>query len=197
MRSPDRQRLWAPRFWGAWLRFAWLKLRHPHVVTHGIVFLGRGVELRCTRGLGHLEIGRMVWIGAGTAIRCHEGHLRVGDRVVFGGGDTVNCYLDVEIGDDCLFADDVYVGDFDHRYDDPDVPIQRQGIVKTPVRIGRDCWIGEKVSILRGTTLGAGSVVGAQSVVRGRFEERSVVVGNPGRVVKRRGEGTDPGRPAS
>ena len=186
--EPAHQRLWAPRFWALWLRFLWLKLRQPHVVTHGIVFLGRGVEIRCRRGLGHLELGRGVWVGAGTAIRCHEGYLRIGDRVVFGGGDTINCYLDVEVGDECLFADDVYIGDFDHRYEDPDVPIQRQGIVKSPVRLGADCWIGEKVTILRGTTIGRGSVVGAHSVVRGRFEDGSVIVGNPGRVVKRRGE---------
>jgi len=187
VRGLIRHRMHTPRFWALGLRFLWFKLRNPHIVTHGMVFLARGAEVRCARGLGHMEIGRMVWIGRGTAIRCHEGFLRVGDRVVFGGEDTVNCYLDVEIGDDCLFADRVYVGDFDHRYDDPDRPIQQQGIVKSPVRIGPDCWIGEKATVLRGTTIGRGSVVGAATVVHGRVPERSVVVGNPGRVAKRRG----------
>jgi acetyltransferase-like isoleucine patch superfamily enzyme len=106
--------------------------------------------------------------------------------VVFGGRDTVNCYLDVEIGEDCIFADDVYVGDFDHRTDDPAIPIQRQGIVKSPVRLGGDCWIGTKAVILRGTAVGPGSIVGAAAVVKGRFPERSVIVGNPGRVAKTR-----------
>jgi acetyltransferase-like isoleucine patch superfamily enzyme len=92
----------------------------------------------------------------------------------------------VEIGDDCIFADDVYVGDFDHRTDDLETPIQEQGIVKTPVRIGPDCWVGIKAVILRGTTLGPGSVVGASAVVRGRFEPGSVIVGNPARVARTR-----------
>lgn len=169
------------------LRFAWFKIRNPHVVTRGRVFLARGVELRCRRGLGHMELGGDVWIGRGTAIRCHEGFLRIGDRVVFGGEDTVNCYLEVDIGDDCLLADRVYIGDFDHRYAELDTPIQRQGIVKSPVRVGADCWIGEKATILRGATLGPGSVVGAATVVRGRYPPGSVIVGNPGRVVRRRG----------
>ena len=173
--------------WGMLLRYLWFRLRNPHVVVHGMVYIAPDVEIRCTRGLGHLEIGRGVWIGRGTAIRCHEGYLRIGDRVVFGGRDTVNCYLDVEIGDDALFADDVYVVDFDHRTEDLERPIQQQGIVKSPVRIGRDCWIGTKAVILRGTTLGDGSVVGAASVLRGRFPDRSVVVGAPGRIVRRRG----------
>ncbi len=187
LRELVRRRMYAPRFWLLALRYLWFRLRNPHVVTRGMVYLAAGVELRCTRGLGHLELGRDVWIGRGTAIRCHEGFLRIGDGVVFGGGDTVNCFLDVEIGDDCLFADLVYVGDFDHRYEDPETPIQRQGIVKSPVRIGRDCWIGHKATILRGTTVGDGSVIGASAVVHGRHPPLSVLVGNPARLVKRRG----------
>jgi acetyltransferase-like isoleucine patch superfamily enzyme len=178
--------MYAPKFWAMGLRYVWFRLRNPHVLTHGMVYMDRGVELRCRRGLGHMEIGRDVWIGRGTAIRCHEGFLSIGDGVVFGGDDTVNCYLDVEIGDDCIFADDVYVGDFDHRTDDPEVPIQQQGIVKSPVRLGPDCWIGTKAVVLRGTTIGAGSVVGASAVVRGAFQEGSILVGNPARVAKTR-----------
>lgn len=180
--------MYAPRFWAMCLRYLWFRVRNPRVVTRGMVYMARGVELRCRSGLGHMEIGRGVWIGRGTAIRCHEGYLRIGDGVVFGGRDTVNCYLDVEIGDDCIFADEVYVGDFDHRTDDPHTPIQRQGIVKSPVRLERDVWIGTKAVILRGTSLGEGSVVGAGAVVRGRFPARSVVVGNPARVAKKRAE---------
>ena len=187
MDALPRGRVRGPRFWGYRLRFLWFRLRNPHVITRGMVFLSRGTEVRCTPGMGHLEIGRDVWVGRGTAIRCQEGFLRIGDGVVLGGRDTVNCYLEVDIGPDCIFADDVYVGDFDHRYREAGVPIQRQGIVKSPVRVGADCWIGTKVTILRGATIGAGSVVGAGAVVRGRIPERSVVVGRPGRVIKRRG----------
>lgn len=181
-----RRRMLGPRFWAMGLRYLWFRLRSPHVMTHGMVYMARGAELRCRRGLGHMEIGREVWIGRGTAIRCHEGFLKVGDGVVFGGRDTINCYLDVEIGDDCIFADEVYVGDFDHRTDDPETPIQHQGIVKSPVRLGNDCWLGTKSVVLRGTSIGAGSVVGAAAVVRGRFPERSVIVGNPARVARTR-----------
>jgi acetyltransferase-like isoleucine patch superfamily enzyme len=186
VRSLIRRRMYTPRFWAMGLRYLWLRLRRPWIVTNGMVFMARGVEIRCTRGLGHLEIGREVWIGRGTAIRCHEGFLRVGDGVVFGGRDTVNCYMHVEIGDHCILADDVYVGDFDHRTDDLEVRIQDQGIVKSPVRIGAGCWLGTKAVILRGTTIGAGSVVGAAAVVRGRHPDRAVLVGSPAREAHRR-----------
>ncbi len=182
-----RNRMYAPRYWGPALRFLWFRFRNPHIVTRGFVFLARGAEVYCRPGFGHMELGRFVWVGPGTALRCHEGILVVGDKVVFGGRTTVNAYLHVEIGDECLFGDMVHVTDFDHRYEDPSVPIRKQGIVKTPVRIGRDCWVGEKATILRGSRLGDGCVVGAQTVVKGDYPGGSVIVGAPGRVVKRRG----------
>jgi acetyltransferase-like isoleucine patch superfamily enzyme len=183
-----RNRMARPRYLRLWLRYVWrFKVRYRHIVTRGMVFVDRRAEVYCRRGLGHMELGRWVWIGAGNALRCHEGFFRIGDKVVFGASNTLNGYLDVDVGDDCIFADWIYVTDFDHVYDDPAVPIRRQGIVKSPVRIEADCWIGEKASILRGVTVGRGSVVGAQTVVNRDVPPRSVVVGNPGRVVKRRG----------
>jgi acetyltransferase-like isoleucine patch superfamily enzyme len=171
------------------LRYFWrFKIRNRHIETSGIVHVARGAHIYCRRGLAHMEFGRDVWIGAGTNIRCHEGYMRIGDRVVFGGSNTVNAYLDVEIGNDVIFADWIYVTDFDHRYQKTGVRIQDQGIIKSPVRIGPDCWIGEKASILRGSTVGKGSVIGAQTVVKGDIPAYSVAVGAPARVIKRRQE---------
>ena len=66
------------------------------------------------------------------------------------------------------------------------MPIKDQGIVKSPVRVGPDCWLGVKVTVLRGVTVGAGSVVAAHAVVNKDVPPISVVVGIPGRVVKNR-----------
>lgn len=51
--------------------------------------------------------------------------------------------------------------------------------------IGRNCFIGCNTIILKGTELGDGCVVGAGAVVSGKFEANSVIVGNPGRVVRK------------
>ncbi|TQM14906.1 acyltransferase [Pseudonocardia kunmingensis] len=170
------------RYWRL-LRF---RLANPHVVLRGMVFLGKRVEVEARRGYGRLEIGRWVHIGDGTAIRCHEGSTRIGDKVVFGRHNTVNCYLDVEIGAATLVADWVYVTDFDHRTDDVHAPIKDQGIVKSPVRIGPDCWLGVKVSVLRGSRIGRGAVLGAHAVVRGDVPEYTIAVGAPARAVRDR-----------
>jgi len=188
LRFVRRNRLYLPRYWVLGLRYLWrFKLLNRHIVTQGMVFVARGAEVSCRRGLGHLELGRWVWIGKGNAVRCHEGFMRIGDKTVFGSNVTVDGYLDVEIGRECLLAEGTYVTDFDHEYRDPTTPIRKQGIVKSRTRIGDDCWIGHAATILRGSNVGRGSVVGASSVVKGEVPSYSVVAGSPARVVKRRG----------
>lgn len=120
------------RYWRL-LRF---KLANPHIITRGMVFLGKGVEIHATPELAQLEIGRWVHIGDKNTIRAHEGSLRFGDKVVLGRDNVINTYLDIEIGDSVLMADWCYICDFDHRMDDITLPIKDQGIIKSPVRIG-------------------------------------------------------------
>ena len=183
-----RNRAWSWWYLQRYWRFFWWRLRNRHVVTEGFVFLGRRVELSARKGYGRLVLGRWVHVGDGNALRCHEGNLRIGDKCVFGKDNTVNCYLDIEFGEATIVADWVYVCDFDHVYDDIHTLIKDQGIVKSPVRIGPDCWVGVKATVLRGVTVGRGSVLAAHTVVTRDVPPRSVVAGVPGRVVKDRAQ---------
>jgi len=181
-----RNRAYTPwyllRFW----RMLRVRLTSPDVVLRGPVFLDRGAELYARRGYGRLVVGAWVHLGAGTALRCHEGTLRVGSRGTFGRLTSVNCYLDVEIGEGALVADHVYISDFDHRYAELDRPIKDQGIVKSRVRIGADVWLGTKVTVARGVVIGPGAVVGANAVVTRDVPAYAVAVGAPARVIRDR-----------
>jgi acetyltransferase-like isoleucine patch superfamily enzyme len=181
-----RHRAWSPFYLVRYWRMLKVRVRQPHIVLHGLVFLGKGVQLEAREGFGRLEIGRFVHIGDNTRLRCHEGSLRIGDKSVFGNENTINCYLDIEFGEATLLSDWIYVCDFDHRYADVHAPIKDQGIVKTPVRVGPETWIGTKVTVLRGARVGRGCVIGAHAVVRGDVPDWSVAVGAPARVVRDR-----------
>jgi acetyltransferase-like isoleucine patch superfamily enzyme len=170
------------RYW----RFLRFKLTNPHVITAGFVFIGKGVELYARPGHGRLVLGRWVHLGDGTSLRCHEGTLRVQDKVVFGRNDVVNCYLDVQIGAKSIIADMVYIADFDHVFDNAEQPIKDQGIAKSPVRIGSDVWLGTKATVVRGTRVGDGSVIGANAVVTRDLPEYSIAAGVPARVIRSR-----------
>jgi acetyltransferase-like isoleucine patch superfamily enzyme len=148
--------------------------------------MDRGVEIYARRGFGRMVLGRWIHLGVDSALRCHEGTLSVGDKTVFGRDVSINCYLDVEVGSSALFADDVYVSDFDHKFADLTMPIKDQGIVKSRVRIEPDVWIGTKVTVARGVVIGEGAVVGANAVVTHDLPAYSVSVGVPARVIKDR-----------
>lgn len=181
-----RNHAYTPWYLVRYLRFGLLRVRHPHVITRGFVFLDRGVTIYARRGYGRLVLGKWVHLGTGTALRCHEGTLTVGDKSVLARQVSVNCFLDVEIGDSALIADHVYVSDFDHRFDDLTLAIKDQGIEKSRVRIERDVWLGTKVTVCSGVIIGEGTVVGANAVVTTDLPAFSVAVGVPARVIKDR-----------
>jgi acetyltransferase-like isoleucine patch superfamily enzyme len=186
LRWAVRNRAYTPWYLVRYWRFLVFRARNPHVVMRGFVFMDRGVEIYARRGYARMVLGRWLHLGVGTALRCHEGTMTVGDKAVLGRQVSVNGYLDVEIGDSALIADDVYVSDFDHKFGDLAMPIKDQGIVKGRVRIGRDVWIGTKVTIACGVEIGEGAVVGANAVVTKDLPAYSVAVGVPARVVKDR-----------
>ena len=91
----------------------------------------------------------------------------------------------IEIGDHTMFANGCFVGDAEHRYDDPDLPVTWQGFnSKGPVRIGSNCWFGVNCVVTSGVTIGDRCVVGANSVVTGDVAEGTIVAGAPARVLK-------------
>lgn len=88
----------------------------------------------------------------------------------------------VEIGERCLLARGITIMDSDwHKLaigdEKPKERIEE-------VIIKDHCWIGQNAMILKGITIGEGAIVGANSVVTRDVEPRTMVVGNPARVIK-------------
>lgn len=90
----------------------------------------------------------------------------------FGGGGT-HAYDHV-----ALYTDYWFDRTFDTCLNSP------KDLVKTS--IGADCWIGAGANIVGGVTIGDGCVIGAGAVVTKDIEPYSIVVGIPGRVIKKR-----------
>lgn len=91
----------------------------------------------------------------------------------------------VVVGADALFAPDVMVTATGYRYNEG-APVTDQAMDEADIDIGADCWLGRGTTILAGTDLGQGCIVGAHSVVRGTFPAYSVIAGSPARVVGHR-----------
>jgi acetyltransferase-like isoleucine patch superfamily enzyme len=138
-----------------------------------------------------LEEGRLT-IGEGTLLEpgCWL-TLAPGARIEIGAGCFLNrntmiaAYDRVTIGDHTMFANGCFVGDADHRFDDPERPITEQGFTsKGPVEIGANCWFGVNCAVTSGITVGDRCVIGANSVVNGDLPPATIAAGVPARVIK-------------
>lgn len=108
-------------------------------------------------------------------------------------GDNSGIGIDANITGKCIIGKDVMMGPqciiytWNHEFSDTTKPMRGQGFQEEKcVRIGNDVWIGGRVTILPGVTIGNHSIIGAGSVVTRDVPEWAIVAGNPARVKKYR-----------
>jgi acetyltransferase-like isoleucine patch superfamily enzyme len=136
-----------------------------------------------------------------------SGRLRVGEGTLFEPGCWLTlgpearieigagCFLNretmfaavesIEVGDHVMFANGCFVGDADHRYDDPEKPITWQGFEpRGPVRIGDNVWFGVNCVVTGGVEIGDRAVIGANSVVTQSIPPGVIAAGAPAKVLR-------------
>ena len=103
------------------------------------------------------------------------GSIVLGDNVAFNNGCALHALNRIEIGSETIFGENVRVYDHNHRFANPDIPIKEQGYSTAPVMIGRHCWIGSNVTILKGARIGDNCVIGAGCVIDCEIPSDTVV----------------------
>ena len=94
-----------------------------------------------------------------------------------------------------MMARDVIILSATHGIDRLDMPMRVQPIPpRRPITIGNDVWIGARVIILPGVTVGNHTVIGAGSVVTKDVPNYAIVGGNPARVIRDRRQSRRPSR---
>jgi acetyltransferase-like isoleucine patch superfamily enzyme len=188
LRFCARNGMLTPRYALLALRYLWRRFLTRagwRWQTDGPVFLGSGLELQIARR-GRVELGRFVWLGHGTKIRCHEGVVEIGAKSVLGQECTISAYRRVRIGEQCVIADRAMFIDFDHGVVEVERPIRQQGIYTREVVVGSNVWIGYGACVLRGVRVGDNSIIGTNSVVTKDVPANAVVAGVPARIVRMR-----------
>jgi acetyltransferase-like isoleucine patch superfamily enzyme len=178
-----RKRRWYDR--NHRLARVWRINRHA---ARGGFFVRHPVEGEVLEGLGsgRLQIGEGSLLEPGVWITMSaEARITVGQGVFLNRNVMLAAQEGIEIGDHTMLANGCFVGDADHRYDDPALPITWQGFVaKGPVRIGSNCWLGAHVVVTGGVTIGERTVVGANSVVTSDLPAGVIAAGAPAKVIR-------------
>lgn len=171
-----------------------VKIKHAsHIKTDGGLTIGDGCQINAL-SKGGIEFGNNVSLGSRTIIECTGVIRELGESLKIGNhvGFAQNCFIEVRgnitIGDDCIFATGVSMAAENHVFSDADKPIRLQGATRKGITIGCDCWIGTKVVILDGVTIGDGCVIAGGAVVIKDVPPYSVVGGVPAKVLKMRKE---------
>ena len=121
-----------------------------------------------------------------------KGKILLGDHVGIS-GTTIYARERVEIGDYSIIGANCKI--FDNDFHSLDTEERRNDVfdhlVTRPVKIGKNVFLGCNCIILKGTEIGDNCVVGAGSVVHGKFEANCVIAGNPARVIKKKTDSSD------
>lgn len=160
-------------------------------------FLGNNVSIErgcyidalSTEGItvgNNVSFGKHTCIQCSGTLKCIGKGIKIGNNVGLGTHGFFGCAGGVEIGDNTIFGNYVSVHSENHNYSRRDIPIRLQGVNRKGIKIGKDCWIGAKVTILDGSEIGDGCVVAAGSVVRGCIPPYSIIAGIPAKVIKSR-----------
>lgn len=137
-----------------------------------------------------------------------SGEVDIGSGAIIGAARIISRYR-IRIGERFLSSWNVFIQDYDPHPTAPDLrKVQVDNMInsfrpwfdgpqrgQTPtgdwdfpgeeILIGNDVWVGAGATILKGAKIGSGSIIATGSVVlKGEYPERSLLAGNPAKVIK-------------
>lgn len=141
-------------------------------------YIGNNVCL-CYGGLAAAHIDE-------TAVNVDKVTLKINDNTYMNEYAFIDAFNYVEIGRYVLIGAKAYIADTWHEYENFNIPIKLQGFKKTDnkIIIKDGAWIGSGCQILGNVTIGFGTVVGSNSIVKQDLPNHVVAVGSPAKIVK-------------
>lgn len=125
-----------------------------------------------------VSFGKKIRVHSGSKIKVRPGaELIIEDNVKINYYCIVVCQDRIKIGEGTEFGPSVYLYDHDHDYKTGlSVNSNKETFKRTPIEIGKNCWIGANTVILRGTKIGDNCVIGAGCVIKGNVPNDTILI---------------------
>jgi acetyltransferase-like isoleucine patch superfamily enzyme len=168
----------------ALIRYYFLKLTQSGVQVPKLSYIGAHCIVKGIEGGRVTAAGRIRLDGYGELIA--KGRLTVGNNFVMNGYSRVIAHDHIEIGNNVVVARFVSILDHDHAFhrNTPGGDLTFDGYITAPIKIGNNVWLGDKVSIMKGVTIGDNVIIGANSVVTKDIPANCIAAGIPAKVIK-------------
>ncbi|SEA98901.1 acyltransferase [Pedobacter hartonius] len=111
--------------------------------------------------------------------------IQLGNDVFVGADCQFNACAKIIIGNDCLIASNTTFVDTSHD-NVAGIPINKQACTFETITLEDDVWIGTRCAVLKGVTIGKGSIVGAGSIVNKSIPEGQIWAGVPAKFIRNR-----------
>ena len=134
--------------------------------------------VRVMKNKGTIELGNRVLLHRYVKLSAYGGKIEIGNNTYIGDRTEIHSGKSVKIGNNVNIAWDCNILDRDYHAFESDSEVVKSVVISDNV------WIGARSIVLKGVTIGCGSVVAAGSVVTHDVPERCLVAGNPAKVIK-------------
>jgi acetyltransferase-like isoleucine patch superfamily enzyme len=134
--------------------------------------------LRLRKG-AEMTVNGRVGLFYHATIEVHDGGVLSMGQLSVNSGAVIICAYKMTIGNGCLIARHAMVSDSDHHRtldDDGNITNYPKEVV-----IGDNVWLGIKSTVMRGSKIKDGSVIGANSLVMGKIKEHILMMNEPAR----------------
>ena len=141
-------------------------------------------------GKGELKIGDGCKVGAFSRLIISTSFNNLGEYIHLGKSVGIGEFSRLGGSGGLSIDDHTIIGQYfsahpeNHIFDEKSELIKAQGTQRAAITIGKNCWIGAKVTVLAGVDIGDNCIIGAGSVVKKSIPNISVAVGNPARIIK-------------
>ena len=144
--------------------------------------------LGCVEIKDHVNLGfrKAPLIGTGEILlqaRTREAVISIGPGTITSNNISIVSVKRIAIGDGCQIGDLVTILDADFHEINPETRNKSEGI-SNPVEIGSNVWLGSRVMVLKGVSIGDNSVIAAGSVVSKSIPANVIAGGIPARVMR-------------